>query len=78
MVSLLGIAAVVMAYFCVMSVVTPISFENTREARQVAVIQNLIYLRTAVQPREGSFHRGFGQFGAILEDYSEEGGAERG
>ena len=63
MVSLLGIAAVVMAYFCVMSVVTPISFENTREARQVAVIQNLIYLRTA----EVEFNREKGHFTADLD-----------
>ena len=47
MVSLLCVAAVVMGYFCVMSVVTPISFENTRQAREVAVIQNLMHLRTA-------------------------------
>ena len=63
MVSLLGIAAVVMAYFCVMSVVTPISFENTRETRQVAVIQNLIYLRTA----EVEFNREKGHFTADLD-----------
>ena len=38
MVSLLTIAAVVMAYFCVMSVVTPFSFENSRKDREVAVV----------------------------------------
>jgi len=44
---LLSIAAVVMAYFCVTSVTTPIKFENTRAEREVAVIKNLVDLRTA-------------------------------
>ena len=63
MVSLLTIAAVVMAYFCVMSVVTPISFENTRTEREVAVVQNLINLRTA----ELEFNREHGRFTADLD-----------
>lgn len=63
MVSLLSIAAVVMAYFCVMSVVTPISFENTRAAREVAVVQNLIHLRTA----EVEFNRENGRFTSDLD-----------
>lgn len=63
MVSLLSIAAVVMAYFCVMSVVTPISFENTRSEREVAVVQNLIYLRTA----ELEFNHVNGRFTADLD-----------
>lgn len=45
--SLLGIAAVVLAYFCVDSVVTPIQFENTRADREVAVVKNLVAIRTA-------------------------------
>ncbi len=44
---LLSIAAIVMAYFCVTSVTTPIKFENTRVQREVAVIKNLVDLRTA-------------------------------
>ena len=63
MVSLLCVAAVVMGYFCVMSVVTPISFENTRQAREVAVIQNLMHLRTA----EVEFNREKGYFTADLD-----------
>lgn len=63
MVSLLSIAAVVMAYFCVMSVVTPITFENTRTEREVAVVQNLINLRTA----ELEFNREHGRFTADLD-----------
>ena len=63
MVSLLCVAAVVMGYFCVMSVVTPISFENTRQAREVAVIQNLMHLRTA----EVEFNREKGYFTADFD-----------
>ena len=63
MVSLLTIAAVVMAYFCVMSVVTPISFENTRTEREVAVVQNLMHIRTA----ELEFNREHGRFTADLD-----------
>lgn len=47
MITLLSIAAVAMAYFCVVSVVTPIKFEETRTAREVAVVKNLVNLRTA-------------------------------
>lgn len=45
--SLLAVSAILMAYFCVMSVVTPIRFEEKRAAREVAVIRNLVHLRTA-------------------------------
>ena len=62
-VSLLCVAVVVMAYFCVMSVITPISFENTREAREVAVVQNLMHIRTA----ELEFNREHGRFTADLD-----------
>ncbi len=58
MITLLSIAAVAMAYFCVMSVVTPIQFEDTRTAREVAVVKNLISLRTA----EVEFNRQNGRY----------------
>ena len=56
----LSIAAVVMAYFCVTSVTTPIKFENTRAEREVAVIKNLVDLRTA----EVEYHHQNGRFTA--------------
>ena len=43
----LSIAAVVIAYFCVSCVTTPIKFENTRAQREVTVIKHLVDLRTA-------------------------------
>jgi len=43
----LAVAVCLMAYFCVMSVLTPIQFEDTRAQREVAVIKNLVDLRTA-------------------------------
>lgn len=57
---LLGIAAVVMAYFCASSVTTPIKFENTRAEREVAVIKHLVDLRTA----EVEYHHQKGVFTA--------------
>ena len=57
---LLSIAAVVMAYFCVTSVTTPIKFENTRAQREVTVIKHLVDLRTA----EVEFHHQNGRFTA--------------
>ena len=56
----LSIVAVVMAYFCVTSVTTPIKFENTRAEREVAVIKNLVDLRTA----EVEYHHQNGRFTA--------------
>ena len=56
----LSIAAVVMAYFCVTSVTTPIKFENTRAEREVAVIKSLVDLRTA----EVEYHHQNGRFTA--------------
>ena len=56
----LSIAAVVMAYFCVTSVTTPIKFENTRAQREVTVIKHLVDLRTA----EVEFHHQNGRFTA--------------
>ncbi len=44
---LLGISACALAYFCVSSVLTPIKFEDQREKREVAVVKNLVALRTA-------------------------------
>ena len=60
---LLSIAAVVMAYFCATSVTTPIKFENTRAEREVAVIKNLVDLRTA----EVEYHHQNGVFTANLD-----------
>ena len=60
---LLSIAAVVMAYFCVTSVTTPIKFENTRAEREVAVIKNLVDLRTA----EVEYHHQKGVFTASAD-----------
>lgn len=46
-VCLLSLAAIMLAWFCVDSVVTPIQFDNTRTEREPAVIKNLIAIRTA-------------------------------
>ena len=59
----LGIAAVVMCYFCVTSVTTPIKFENTRAEREVVVIKHLVDLRTA----EVEYHHQNGVFTANLD-----------
>ena len=56
----LSIAVVVMAVFCVKSVTTPIKFEDTRAQREVAVIKNLVDLRTA----QVEFHHQNGRFTA--------------
>lgn len=56
----LSIAVVVMGVFCVKSVTTPIKFENTRAEREVAVIKNLVDLRTA----QVEFHHQKGRFTA--------------
>ena len=56
-------AAVVRAVFCVKSVTTPIKFENTRAEREVAVIKNLVDLRTA----EVEFHHQNGRFTASYD-----------
>ncbi len=60
MVALLLIAAGVMAYFCVNSVVTPIRFEEARTLREKEVIKNLVSLRTA----EVEFNRQNGRYTA--------------
>lgn len=58
MITLLTVAVVVMAYFCIMSVVTPIQFEEQRTAREVDVVKNLVNLRTA----ELEFNRQNGRY----------------
>ena len=60
MITLLSIAAVAMAYFCVMSVVTPIQFDETRASRETAVVKNLVSLRTA----EVEYNRQHGRYTA--------------
>ena len=55
---MLSVAAIIMAVFCVKSVTTPIKFENTRADREVAVIKNLVDLRTA----EVEYHHQKGVF----------------
>lgn len=44
---LLLVAIAALAYFCVMSILTPIKFEQERANRETKVIENLIDLRTA-------------------------------
>ena len=44
---LLVISIGLLSYFCVMSIVTPIRFAETKEAREKVIIQLLIDLRSA-------------------------------
>jgi len=44
---ILGVAIILLAYMCIMSIYTPIQFENEREARERAVIRQLIDIRRA-------------------------------
>lgn len=60
---LLGLAACALAYFCVMSVLTPIKFEDQRAKREVAVVKNLVALRTA----EVEFHHVNNRYTANLD-----------
>lgn len=60
---LLGLAIIFLCYICVMSVMTPINFENTRSEREAAVIKNLIDLRTA----EIEFRNQHGRYTADLD-----------
>lgn len=62
-ISSLSVAAVVMAYFCIMSVVTPIQFEETRTIREANVINHLVYLRTA----EIEYHHQNGRYTASYD-----------
>lgn len=59
-VCVLLIAVVVMGYFCVTSVTTPIKFENSRAEREVAVIKHLVDFRTAMV----EYHHQNGRFTA--------------
>ncbi|MBR1564281.1 MAG: hypothetical protein IJ650_02940 [Paludibacteraceae bacterium] len=60
---LLGLAICFLTYICVMSVVTPIRFEEKRTQREVAVVKNLVSLRTA----EVEFKAQKGYFTADLD-----------
>ena len=59
-IGILSLAAVIMVYFCVTSVTTPIKFENKRVEREAVVIKHLVDLRTA----EVEFHHQKGVFTA--------------
>ncbi len=59
----LGIAIVFMSYLCVVSILTPIQFEEARAKRQEAVIKNLVNIRTA----ELEFRTEKGHFTADLD-----------
>lgn len=45
--TLLVLSIVALTYFCISSIVTPIKFEQMRAKREVAVIKNLVAIRTA-------------------------------
>ena len=60
---LLGLSVIALAYFCVMSVVKPIRFEQQRAERSQYVIKNLVALRTA----EVEFHHVNGRYTADLD-----------
>ena len=63
MICALSIAAILMCYFCVTSVTTPIKFEKTRAEREVTVIKHLVDLRTA----EVEYHHQKGVFTASAD-----------
>lgn len=44
---LLSLSIILLTYFCVMSIVTPISFENTKSSRERAIVKRLIDIRKA-------------------------------
>lgn len=60
---LLALAICFLGYICVMSVVTPINFEETRVEREVAVVKKLTDLRTA----EVEFRQQHGRYTANLD-----------
>ena len=60
---LLGAAIVFMSYICVMSIVTPIRFEERKTQREKAITKNLMYLRTA----EREFYTQKGYYTADLD-----------
>lgn len=57
------VAACVLAYYCVESVVTPIKFDATRAEREVAVVKNLVSIRTA----QAEFNHVNGRYTANLD-----------
>lgn len=57
------VAACVLAYYCVESVVTPIKFDATRAEREVAVVKNLVNIRTA----QAEFNHVNGRYTANLD-----------
>ncbi|MBN1462634.1 MAG: hypothetical protein JXQ69_07325 [Paludibacteraceae bacterium] len=60
---LLGISIALLGYFSVMSIVTPIKFEETRTEREKAVIASLINLRKA----ELEFKNQYGRYTASMD-----------
>ncbi len=60
---LLGIAICFMTYVCVMSIMTPIKFEEKKTQRENAIIKNLMHIRTA----EGEFRTQKGYYTADLD-----------
>ena len=60
---LLGASAIAIAVMCVMSVITPIKFDETKIQREEAVVANLKALRTA----ELEFRNQNGRFTADLD-----------
>lgn len=60
---LLGVAIVFLGYICVDSVVTPIQFEQTLSDREVAVVKNLVDIRTA----EIEYRLQYGRYTANLD-----------
>lgn len=54
---LLGVAIVFLAYICIMSIVTPIQFENIRAAREKEVVDRLIDIRKAEVEYKDQFNQ---------------------
>lgn len=54
---LLGLSIVLLAYLCVTSITTPIKFENTRAAREKAVVSQLIDIRKAQLEYRDQYNR---------------------
>lgn len=54
---LLGISIIFLVYLCIMSIVTPIQFENTRASRERAVVKQLIDIRKAQLEYKDQYNR---------------------
>lgn len=54
---LLGISIVFLVYLCVMSILTPIQFENTRAMREKAIVKHLIDIRKAQLEYKDQYNR---------------------